>query len=347
MLFVLGFIQRVQRHQVYALLGLAAVSVVGGGLAFSFTQKISVGAGLYWAVTTAATVGYGDITPHRGIGRVIAVLEMLTAIPLFAGVFATVTATVTSLQLKNLLLGLERRVPDQAFVAIYGNHTIVPSVARELISSGARVLVVAEDIDQQAFPEGTHIVSGDPTSEDVIRRSAPERALRALVAMENEGDSLVTVVLLRHVAPELAVTAVVHSAHVARALEDLGVEQALSAEELVGHVVAMSLEAPYAADLMRNLLDSNRYRLREIDLPPELAGLTVSAARAQHGDLVLAIVHNGEVIMGVNNDPTLSAGDRMLVLCPSDGSRHHGHSARAAAAAAPVPAAAPSQDRPA
>ena len=135
--------------------------------------------------------------------------------------------------------------------------------------------------------------------------------------MTDEGDVLVTAVLLRHVAPQLEITAVVHSAHVAHALEDLGVDQALSAEELVGHVVAMSLEAPHAADLMRNMVDSNRYRLREIDLVPELAGVTLNTARSSHGDLILAVVHAGEVMMGVNNDPILAAGDRLIVLCPS------------------------------
>jgi hypothetical protein len=31
----------------------------------------------------------------------------------------------------------------------------------------------------------------------------------------------------------------------------------------------------------------------------------------------LAVVHDGEVMMGVNNDPILAAGDRLIVLCPS------------------------------
>lgn len=326
MLFVLSLLQRVGRHQIYVLLGLAGVAIVGGGLAFAAVERVSVGAGLYWAVTTASTVGYGDVTPHDTGGRVIAAVEMLTAIPLFAGVFATVTATVTSLQLKSILLGLERRVPEHTFVAIYGNHTIIPSVARELLRGGLHVLVVADSADREALPEGTNIVSGDPTSEDVIRRSAPERAQRALVAMNTEGDALITAVLLRHVAPELKITAVVHSAHVARALEDLGVDQALSAEELVGHVVAMSLEAPHAADLMRNMVDSNRYRLREIDLVADLVGLTISAARTRNDDLILAVVHEGVVMMGVNNDPTLTAGDRLIVLSPSTKPRTDGPS---------------------
>lgn len=316
MFFVLGLLQRMRRHQIYLLLGMAVGAIILGGLAFSRAEGVSVGTGLYWAMTTAATVGYGDVIPHDSTGQIIAVAVMLTAIPLFAGVFATVTATVTSLRLKSILLGLERRVPDEAFVAIYGDHAIVPSVARELLAGGQRVLIVANDVDQDEMPEGSHIVSGDPTSEDVIRRSSPTKALRALVAMADEGDALITTVLLRHLAPDLSVTAVVHSAHVARALEDLGVDQALSAEELVGQLVARSLEAPHAPHMMRSMLDSFRYRLSEIALPPEYNGIPLSSARGKRSDLILAVIHGGEVSMGIHDDPTVVEGDQLLILSP-------------------------------
>jgi voltage-gated potassium channel len=41
---------------------------------FSRTEAISIGQALYFSFITALTVGYGDITPATGLGRVIAVL---------------------------------------------------------------------------------------------------------------------------------------------------------------------------------------------------------------------------------------------------------------------------------
>ena len=59
-----------------------------GGLAFAAAEHVPVTTGLYWAVATGTTVGYGDVTPHNPLGRLIAVVVMLTAIPLFGASFS-------------------------------------------------------------------------------------------------------------------------------------------------------------------------------------------------------------------------------------------------------------------
>ena len=48
--------------------------------------------GLWWAVVTTTTVGYGDITPKTGTGRLIAVALMLAGTALIATIAASVSA---------------------------------------------------------------------------------------------------------------------------------------------------------------------------------------------------------------------------------------------------------------
>ena len=73
-----------------------------GAIWFAAVENISVATGLYWSVTTATTVGYGDITPHTHTGRLIAVLVMLTVIPLFAATFSLLTTSLTSMHVSKL-----------------------------------------------------------------------------------------------------------------------------------------------------------------------------------------------------------------------------------------------------
>jgi voltage-gated potassium channel len=60
--------------------GLAALTVVVGGAGYAAEENITFGDGLYWAITTMATVGYGDISPHKTEGKIIAVVVMLVGI---------------------------------------------------------------------------------------------------------------------------------------------------------------------------------------------------------------------------------------------------------------------------
>jgi voltage-gated potassium channel Kch len=58
--------------------------VVGGGAIFSAVERsaqhISIESGIWWAIVTVTTVGYGDIVPHTEAGRGVAVIVMITGI---------------------------------------------------------------------------------------------------------------------------------------------------------------------------------------------------------------------------------------------------------------------------
>ena len=49
--------------------------------------------GMWWAIQTVTTVGYGDVTPKAVGGRIVASLVMLEAIALVAIVTAAITST--------------------------------------------------------------------------------------------------------------------------------------------------------------------------------------------------------------------------------------------------------------
>jgi len=306
------------RH-VIALLGLAAACVVAGGALFGATQRLPFTTGLYWAVTTATTVGYGDVTPHNPAGRLIASGVMLTTIPLLAAVFALVTGAAAAAGVKRVL-ALVREFPAGTYRLVIGMHPAVPAILEELVRAGDAVVLVA-DVAPDSVPDRVHLIRRDPTQPGALRPARPAGAQHALVTGQSDGDVLVSAVLLRKEAPDLPVSALVRSASVGEALRDLGIEQAVSADELVAHTLAKSLEAPHAGDLILQLVDSEQHSLQEISADPALVGRALSSVRTERAGLVLGLVHQGRVIMGIGEDPVIADGDHLLVAEPGHGRR--------------------------
>ena len=72
------------------------ITVVGGFLErfLDHQEYPTIGRGLWFALQTVTTVGYGDVTPEQPVGRFIATVVMLSGIGFLAVVTAAVTATL-------------------------------------------------------------------------------------------------------------------------------------------------------------------------------------------------------------------------------------------------------------
>jgi voltage-gated potassium channel len=83
-----------------ATLGLAATFVLlalVGGLVIRVTDPknfSSVGLGIWWALQTVTTVGYGDVVPTSFAGRVVGGVEMVMGVAFIAFVTAGVTSAL-------------------------------------------------------------------------------------------------------------------------------------------------------------------------------------------------------------------------------------------------------------
>ena len=72
------------------------ITVAGGILerVLDHQEYPTIGKGLWFALQTVTTVGYGDVTPKQSVGRFIAAVVMLSGIGFLAVVTASVTASL-------------------------------------------------------------------------------------------------------------------------------------------------------------------------------------------------------------------------------------------------------------
>jgi voltage-gated potassium channel len=72
------------------------VVVVGAGALISVLDREEypdIGIGMWWALQTVTTVGYGDVTPTHVAGRLVAAVVMLQGIAFIAIITAVITST--------------------------------------------------------------------------------------------------------------------------------------------------------------------------------------------------------------------------------------------------------------
>jgi voltage-gated potassium channel len=313
-IFLIRAMRSGQRTRIALLLAAAAACVLIGAVLFALTQRphIPFTTGLYWAVTTATTVGYGDVTPDTAISRVVASGVMLTTIPLLASVFALATGGYVAAGIRRIL-AMHSPFPDPPYRLVIGMNQSVPAILRELIAARVTVVLLA-DVDPAGIPPAVHHIRGDPTDEAAIAKAMPAGAEQGLITGRSDGDVLVSAVLVRKQAPKLPLVALVSSASVREALRDLGVQQTMSAHDLIAATLAKSLEAPHAADMVSELVESSTHRLAEVKADAAGAvGKPLSAVRDERSGLVLGLVHAGKFTLGLGDDPVIETGDYLLI----------------------------------
>jgi len=71
------------------------VVAVGGSLmrVLDHDEYSTVWVGMWWALQTVTTVGYGDVTPKNLSGRIVAVFVMLEGIAFLTIIIAAITST--------------------------------------------------------------------------------------------------------------------------------------------------------------------------------------------------------------------------------------------------------------
>jgi voltage-gated potassium channel len=99
---------------------LAVMTILGGGAAFAAIENghqaepVSAWDGVWWAITTVTTVGYGDFSPKTDAGRAIAIVVMFVGI----GFIAILTAAAAGRFMReqraeaSAIAGVEQRLDE-------------------------------------------------------------------------------------------------------------------------------------------------------------------------------------------------------------------------------------------
>lgn len=290
--------------------------VAAGGIAFSFFEARGqplkafkrLWDGIWWALVTMTTVGYGDVVPKTPGGRVAAIVLM------FSGVIflSLITATIAS-----VLVERKTREGKGLGTTEFSRHIVVcgwNDRVRQVLATlaaadeGAQVVLLNELAEQDfaqlelEFPGlQLYFVRGDFTHESVLRRAGIERARCGIIlsdasgpAAQNPDDRTVLGALaIKSLNSELRLSAEIQSRENIPHLRRAMVDEIVAAGDFVAYSLASAVLFPGLSEAARGLVSSGPSGLERRRLPSGFVGKTfgqLSQHFRQEGLLALGVV---------------------------------------------------------
>jgi voltage-gated potassium channel len=256
---------------------LMVVVLLGAAAGFTHwearTQNEHVGffEGLWWAVVTLTTVGYGDFVPRTVPGRIMGMAVMFSGLGLVSAITGSLASVLVERRVQKRRGMLD--IMSQGHVLIMGWNGHGPVLARQLSQLrdlGEAPLVLVDPMEPSRFEEISEalglrerlkFVRGQANQKAVLERAHPDKARMGFILAgpgegpeESDNQGVLTALTFREVAPRVPLYAEAAREQSREHLWRAGVTQVLGQEELAGLALGLMAVHPVMHDFLQALL---------------------------------------------------------------------------------------------
>jgi len=287
----------------FSLLGTATLV---GGVSITLIEKgtnpdiTNLGHGIWWALVTLTTVGFGDITPITPLGKVVGGVLMVAGmftLALFAGIVS-----------RTLLHAVWRLREEQIRMSTYIDHIVIcgfdagsrmllDAIAQEVDPDLTSVLVFADGNQPLDFPPDVTWIRGDPSKESELGKVRLDHARaviivgsRAVSPQHADASTILTAFTIRswmkrqiptqhRKQPLYVVAEILDSENVAHA-RTAGADEVIETTRLGFSLVAHAVTMPGTAAVLGSVAVAGAHNLYvgppplDLDLPCSFADTT-------------------------------------------------------------------------
>lgn len=303
-----------------------------GGLQDAVDGDVSFLDVVYFTMISVTTTGFGDITPVTDRARMV---EAIIVTPIRFAVFFIFVGTAYNFIIKRswekwrmarIQENLEGHIIVLGF-GISGSESV-----NELIERGtdARNIVVVDPSEErlkEAEKLGCNVIAADATRDSTLEAVRIRQAQNVLVSAGRDDTSILIVLTVRHLAPDVPISVVVRADDNEILARQAGANNVINPVRFTGLLLAGSAKGAHIADYLADLASvTGRVQLVERKVTSEEAGKSISELSS--GGRGLRVYRGGKVLGFWENEcQQLEAGDVVVEIVPTTNGETNGDGA--------------------
>ena len=277
---------------------------------------------VYFTMISITTTGFGDIAPISPRARLV---EALIVTPIrFAVIFIFVGAAYNFVIKRSWERWRMARIQEQLsdHVVVLGFGVSGSEAVTELIERGtdpAQIVVMDSDEERLAVAEelGCNVIEADATRDEALEAVRIAEAQTILVSAGRDDASILIVLTVRHLAPNVPISVVVRAADNELLARQAGADNVINPVRFTGLLLAGSAQGAHIADYLADLASiTGRVALVERPVLPDEIGKPLS--QLSTGGRGLRIYRNGGACgFWEHEAEALQEGDIVVEILPT------------------------------
>ena len=282
--------------------------------------------GIWWAIITASTVGYGDYVPHSFFGRVTALLLILFGVAFVSSYFGTLAAAAVT---KQDALS-EGKIPFKGagHIIIIGWNERSKELIHKLTRTNDQQMVVLIDETLEANPVKSrfvHFIQGKGHMDDTIMKSDIEKAEKVLITADRGNDelqadmnSILTLLTIKGLCPQVKCIIEILTAEQVINARRAGADEVIQSNKLTSVFMINSLHSNGDGLLLNviNQLQESRLftdSVKRADIGRSFREIGVELID-ENGSLLIGLKRGDETILNPPNSFEIEENDKLLIF---------------------------------
>ncbi len=238
--------------------------------------------GIWWAIVTITTVGYGDKFPITHYGRIVGLVLIIVG---FSSL-SVFTGLIASLFVEDKLKGAKglKQIRTHDHIVLCGWNKTAETMLRAMVEKNileTEIVIIANQTPEffenieSLFPNlGVRFVRGEPVSEEILRRASVSTASQVIIlsdqslSRQNADDRTIFVTnAVHYLASKANITVQLINGENRNILQRIGIDNIIVSDDLNGYILANNIVEQASLSLFNQLAKdpANFIRTRKID----------------------------------------------------------------------------------